>query len=60
MYSNFTIIEFRSKWVTLMLPFKVGGAAYSGDGGSLMAHSAGSVTTESIAFKHMIASETYM
>jgi hypothetical protein len=33
--------------------------ACSGDGSSLMTHSAGSVTTQSIALKYVMASEPY-
>jgi hypothetical protein len=39
-----------------MLPNREGGR----DGGSLMTNSAGSVTTQSIAFKYTMASEPYM
>ncbi len=43
-----------------MLPYKVeGGLPVMGGGGSVMTHDAGSVTTESIAFKHVMASEPY-
>jgi hypothetical protein len=36
-----------------------GGLPVVGDGGSLMTHSAGSATTQSKAFKYMMASEPY-
>jgi hypothetical protein len=36
-----------------------GGLPIVGDGGSLMTHSADSVTTVSIAFKYVMASEPY-
>jgi hypothetical protein len=36
-----------------------GGAACCGNGGSLMTHGDGSVTTQSIAFKYVMASEPY-
>ena len=36
-----------------------GRAACSGGGGSLMTHSAGSVTTQRTALKHVMASEPY-
>jgi hypothetical protein len=36
-----------------------GGLPVEGDGGSLMTHSAGSVTTQSIALKYVMASEPY-
>ncbi len=37
-----------------------GGLPVVGGGGSLMTHSAGSVTTQSIALKYVMASEPYM
>ncbi len=45
----------------VMLPYRGGGgrAACSGGWGSLMTHSAGFVTTQSIAFKYVMASEPY-
>ena len=43
-----------------MLPIKVeGGLPVVGGGGSVMTHAAGSVTTQSIAFKYVVASEPY-
>ncbi len=36
-----------------------GGLPVMGDGCSLMTHSAGSVTTQNIAFKYVMASEPY-
>jgi hypothetical protein len=36
-----------------------GGLPVFGGGGSLMTHSAGSVTTQSIALKYVMASEPY-
>ncbi len=36
-----------------------GGLPVVGDGGSLMTHSAGSVTTQSKAFKYVMAAEPY-
>jgi hypothetical protein len=36
-----------------------GGLPVVGGGGSLMTHSAGSATTQTIAFKYMLASEPY-
>ncbi len=36
-----------------------GRAACSGDGGSVMTHTAGSVTTQRIASKYVMASEPY-
>ncbi len=36
-----------------------GRASYSGDGGSVMTHTAGSVTTRSIALKYVMAFEPY-
>ncbi len=46
--------------VKVMLPYKVGeGLPVVGGGGSVMTHTAGSVTTLSIAFKYVMASEPY-
>jgi hypothetical protein len=60
MYGNLTIQEFSFKWVKVMLPYKVeGGLPVVGGGGSVMTHTAGSVTTQSIAFKYVMASEPY-
>jgi hypothetical protein len=43
-----------------MLPYKVvGGLPIEGGGGSLMSHTAGSVTTQSIALKYVMAFEPY-
>ncbi len=43
-----------------MLPYTVGGGLpVVGGGVSLMTHSAGSVTTQSIALKYVMASEPY-
>ncbi len=43
-----------------MLPYRVGGGLpVVGGGGSLMTHSAGSVTTQIKAFKYVMASEPY-
>jgi hypothetical protein len=43
-----------------MLPYKVGGGLLVvGGGGSVMTHTAGSVTNQSIAFKYVMASEPY-
>jgi hypothetical protein len=39
--------------VKVMLPYKVGG------GGSVMTHTPGSLATQSIAFKYVMASEPY-
>jgi hypothetical protein len=42
------------------MPFKMGGGLLVvGDGGSGMTHTAGSVTTQSIAFKDVMAFEPY-
>ncbi len=50
--------EFSVKWVKVMLPYKVGGVLpVVGGGGSAMTHTAGSVTSQSIAFKYVMASE---
>jgi hypothetical protein len=52
--------EFSFKWVKVMLPYKVwGGLPVVGGGGSVMTHTAGSVNTQSVAFKYMMASEPY-
>ncbi len=60
-YDNLTILEFSSKWVKVMLPYRGGRAALPvvRGGRSLMTHSAGSVTILSIAFKYVTASEPY-
>jgi hypothetical protein len=59
-YGNFTILKFSFKWVKVMQPYTVGGGLpVVGGGGSLMTHSAGSVTTRSIALKYVMASEPY-
>jgi hypothetical protein len=51
-YGNLTIEEFSFKWVKVMLPYKVGGGLpVVGVGGIVMTHTAGSVTSQSIAFK---------
>ncbi len=43
-----------------MLQYKVGGGLpVVGGGGSVMTHTAGSVTTQSIAFKYVMAFEPY-
>ncbi len=43
-----------------MLPYKVGGGLpIVGGGGSVMTHTAGSVTTQSIALKYAMAFEPY-
>jgi hypothetical protein len=55
---NLTILEFSSKWVKVMLPYREGGGLpVVGGGGSRMTHSAGSVTTHRKAFKYVMASE---
>jgi hypothetical protein len=44
----------------VMLPYREeGGLPVVGGGGSLMTHSAGSVTTQRKAFKYVMASEPY-
>jgi hypothetical protein len=59
-YGNLTILNFSFKWVKVMLPYPQGGGLpLVGGGGSLMTHSAGSVTTQSIALKYVMASEPY-
>jgi hypothetical protein len=56
----FIILEFSSKWVKVMLPYREGGGLpVVGVGGSLMTHSAGSVTTQKKAFKYVMASKPY-
>jgi hypothetical protein len=53
-------VEFSSKWVKVMLPYREGGGLpVLGGGGNLMTHSAGSVTTQRKAFKYVMASEPY-
>jgi hypothetical protein len=42
-----------------MLPYKVGGGLPVAGWGSVMTYTAGSVTTRSIAFKYVMASEPY-
>ncbi len=57
---NLTILEFSSKWVKVMLLYREGGGLpVVGGGGSLMTHSAGSVTTRRKAFKYVMTSEPY-
>jgi hypothetical protein len=52
MYGNLILQEFSFKWVKVMLAFKVGGGLpVAGGGGSVMTHTAFSVTTQSITFK---------
>ncbi len=59
-YGNLTILEFSSKWVKVMLPYREGGGLpVVGGGGSLMTHSAGSVDTQRKVFKYVMASEPY-
>jgi hypothetical protein len=59
-YGNLTIIEFSSKWVKVMLPYREGGGLpVVGGGGSLMTHCTGSVTTQRKVFKYVMASEPY-
>ena len=59
-YGNLTIQEFSFKCVKVMLPYLVGGGLpVVGGGGSVMTHTAGSVTTQSIAFKYVMAFEPY-
>jgi hypothetical protein len=59
-YGNLTILEYSSKWVKVMLPYREwGGLPVEGGGGSLMTHGAGSVTTQREAFKYVMASEPY-
>ena len=59
-YGNLTILEFSSKWVKVMLPYREGGGMpVVGGGDSLMTHSAGSVTTQRKALKYVMASEPY-
>ncbi len=44
----------------VLLLYKVGvGLPVVGGGGSVMTHTAGSVTTQSIAFEYVMASEPY-
>jgi hypothetical protein len=43
-----------------MLPYKVGGELpVVGGGGSVMTHNTGAVSSQSIAFKYVMASEPY-
>jgi hypothetical protein len=59
-YGNLTLLKFSFKWVKVMLPYtEEGGLPVVGGGGRLMPHSAGSVTTQSIALKYVMASEPY-
>ncbi len=53
--TSLTILEFSSKWMKDMLPYREGGgrAACSGGGSSLMTQSAGSVNTQRKAFKYV-------
>ncbi len=45
---------------TVMLPYILGeGLPVVGGGGSVMTHTSGSVTTQSIAFKYVMAFEPY-
>ena len=57
---NLNMLEFSSKWGKVMLPYREGGGLPAVGGGvSLMTHSAGSVTTQRTALKHVMASEPY-
>ncbi len=57
-HGNLTILEFSSKWVKVMMPYREGGGLpVVGGGGSQMTHSAGSVATLRKAFKYVMASE---
>jgi hypothetical protein len=59
-HGNLTTQEFSFKWVKVMLPYKVGGGLpVVGSEGGVMTHTAGSVNTQSIAFKYVMASEPY-
>ncbi len=59
-YGKLTILEFFSKWLKVMLPYREGGGLpVMGGGVSLMTHSTGSVTTHSKTFKYMIVCEPY-
>jgi hypothetical protein len=59
-YGNLTILEYSSKWVKVMLPYREGGGLPEvGGRGILMTHGAGSVTTQRKAFKYVMASEPY-
>jgi hypothetical protein len=62
-YGNLTILKFSFKWVKVLLPYREGGGLPVVGGGSLVTHicmySAGSVTTQRTAFKHVMASEPY-
>jgi hypothetical protein len=59
-FEHKTIKEFSSKWVKVMLPYRGGGGLPTvGGGSSLMTNSADFVTTQSIAFKYVMASEPY-
>ncbi len=55
------MIEVSSKWVKAILPYKGGGKGLLPvvRWGSLMTHSAGSVTTQSIAISYVMAFEPY-
>ncbi len=58
-YGNLTILKFSFKLVKVMLSYKGGGLPVVGGGGGLMTHGAGSVTTQSLALKYVMASEPY-
>ncbi len=56
LYGNLTILEFSFNWV---LPYKVGGGLPVVGGNSAITHTAGSVTTQSVAFKYVMAFQPY-
>jgi hypothetical protein len=59
---NLTILKLSSNRVKVLLPYRGGGGGglpVVGCGGSLMTHSCGSVTPQSIAFKYVKAPESY-
>ncbi len=59
-FGNLTILEFSSKWVKVMLPYREGGGLpVVWGGGSLMTHCAGSVTIQRKSFKYVMASEPH-
>jgi hypothetical protein len=58
-YGNLSILKLSFKLVKVMLPYKGEGLPVVGGGGGLMTHGAGSVTTQSIALKYVMASEPY-
>ncbi len=59
-FGNLTILEFSSKWVKVMLPYREGeGLSVVGGGDRLMTHSAGSVTAQRKTFKYVMACEPY-